>query len=62
MVFCYLGPTVSKTIENDITMETNKKELYEAPSILVMEVKVEGVVCASPYGTQDYNPYSLDED
>lgn len=43
-------------------METNKKELYEAPSILVMEVKVEGVVCASPYGTQDYNTYSLDED
>ena len=42
-------------------METIKKELYEAPSAMVLEVKTEGIVCASPYGTQDYNPYSLDE-
>ena len=31
-------------------METKNKELYEAPSTLVFEVKVEGVVCTSGVG------------
>ena len=26
----------------------NNKELYEAPSTLVYEVKIEGVICQSP--------------
>jgi len=42
-------------------METIKKEHYEAPSTMVLEVKTEGIVCGSPYGTQDYNYGSLDE-
>lgn len=29
-------------------METIKKELYEAPSTTVVEVKTEGIVCGSP--------------
>jgi hypothetical protein len=44
VVFCYLGPTVSKTIENDITMETIKTELYEAPTTDVIVVKAEGAI------------------
>lgn len=44
VVFCYLGPTVSKTIENDITMETIKTELYEAPTTDVIVVKTEGAI------------------
>ena len=44
MVFCYLGPTVSKTIENDITMETIKTELYEAPTTDVIVVRAVGVI------------------
>ena len=31
-------------------METKNKELYEAPSMMVFEVKVEGVVCTSGVG------------
>lgn len=42
-------------------METNcNKELYEAPSVTVVEVKGEGVVCGSP-STKDYNYGNLDE-
>jgi len=40
-------------------METIKKEHYEAPSTMVLEVKTEGIVCASQ---QDYIYGSLDED
>lgn len=29
-------------------MEVKKKELYEVPSITVMDVKTEGIVCNSP--------------
>lgn len=28
-------------------METNNKETYEAPAMLVVEVKAEGIICAS---------------
>ena len=42
-------------------METIKKELYETPSTTVVVMKIEGIVCGSPYGTQDYNYGSLDE-
>ena len=31
-------------------MNTDNKELYEAPSMLVFEVRQEGVICASPDG------------
>ena len=31
-------------------METKNKELYEAPSMMAFEVKVEGVVCTSGVG------------
>lgn len=34
-------------------MEAKNKETYEAPTMLVVEVKTEGIVCAS--GLQDYN-------
>lgn len=42
-------------------METIKKELYETPSTTVVVMKIEGIVCGSPYGTQNYNYGSLDE-
>ena len=29
-------------------MKASKKELYEAPSVTVVEVKTEGLVCQSP--------------
>ena len=35
-------------------MEAKNKETYEAPTMLVVEVKTEGIVCASG-GLQDYN-------
>ena len=31
-------------------MKTKNKELYEAPSMMAFEVKVEGVVCTSGVG------------
>lgn len=41
---------------NDIQMETKLKELYEAPSTMVFEVKQEGVICASGESErQDYD-------
>lgn len=33
-------------------METKHKELYDAPSMLVFEVKIEGVVCQSQDGIE----------
>ena len=37
-------------------METKLKELYDAPSMMIVEVKQEGMICASPgqAGVQDY--------
>ena len=35
-------------------METNNKELYEAPSTTVVDVKFEGIICGSG-GTEDYH-------
>ena len=29
-------------------MESKEKDFYEAPTVLVVEVKTEGIVCASP--------------
>jgi len=46
-------------------MEIKKnKELYEAPSTMIFEVKQEGVICASPgqAGVQDYNWNNVDEE
>ena len=36
------------------------KEPYEAPSVSVVEVKVEGIVCGSP-STEDYHYGNLNE-
>lgn len=38
-------------------METTEKELYEAPAIMVVEVKSEGVICDSRtnYDQEDWN-------
>lgn len=40
-------------------MIVDRKELYEAPSITLVEVKAEGIVCASQ---RDYIYVGLDED
>jgi len=40
-------------------MEAKNKETYEAPTTLVVEVKTEGIVCASQL---DYRYGGLDED
>lgn len=43
---------------------TKQSELYEAPAMEVVEVKYEGVICASPgqAGVQDYNWNNVDEE
>lgn len=41
-------------------METIHKELYEAPSTMVFEVRQEGVICAS--GDPDGNWFGNEED
>lgn len=38
--------------------EAKNKETYEAPAMLVVEVKTEGIVCAS---SNDYKYYPFDE-
>lgn len=49
-------------------MNTEHKELYDAPSTIVFEVKTEGVICESglrdSYGTANdgIDPSSLDGD
>ena len=40
-------------------MEAKNKETYEAPTMMVVEVKTEGIVCAS---LTDYRYGGLDED
>ena len=40
-------------------MEAEAKEIYQAPTLLVVEVKTEGIVCASQ---KDYQYGGLDED
>ena len=47
---------------NDIPMEAKQKELYEAPSTMVFEVKQEGVICASNPTPTYNNPFSDGED
>ena len=37
-----------------ITMEAKDKKIYEAPSMIVVEVKTEGIFCQSG-GLQNYN-------
>ena len=42
----------------------NNKGFYEAPAVMVVEVKVEGVVCLSSWGdnpTEDFGFGDLDE-
>lgn len=41
-------------------MEEKRKELYEAPSTTVVEVKTEGIVCVSG-GTENYKRNDPDE-
>ena len=38
-------------------MNTKLKELYEAPSTIVLEVKIQGIICQSQ---TDYNYGNLD--
>ena len=40
-------------------MESCKKEHYETPATVVLEVKTEGIVCSSQ---MDYNYGNLDEE
>jgi hypothetical protein len=40
-------------------MEENSKEIYEAPTVEVVELQAEGVVCGSTT-TTDYDYYNLD--
>ena len=44
---------------NDISMEAKQKELYEAPSTMVFEVKQEGVICASPDVYPQWDPEDI---
>ena len=37
------------------------KETYLTPTLLVVEVKTRGIVCTSPYDTEDYIIGNLDE-
>jgi hypothetical protein len=37
-------------------METKRKELYEMPSSLILEIKIEGMICESG-GEEDRNNY-----
>lgn len=39
-------------------MHMKEKELYEAPRTDVLEVKSEGIICASGGGTNPNNPFS----
>lgn len=41
-------------------MDTQNKDLYEAPTITVVEMKHEGVICASGDATK--NSYTYDND
>ena len=40
-------------------METKLKELYDAPSMMIVEVKQEGVICGS---LTDPTDYQLEDD
>ena len=40
-------------------MEERLKQPYEAPTVLVVEVKTEGIICGSG-STNDYNYYNYD--
>lgn len=45
-------------------MEKNNKETYQTPSVLIFEVKTEGVVCASgteTSGAPTYNGFNEEE-
>lgn len=46
----------------DALMEEISKTYYKAPSTTVMKMTTEGIVCGSPYGTQDYYYGSMDEE
>ena len=35
-------------------MEVNNKQPYETPAVMVVEMRSEGIICASG-GTEDYN-------
>ena len=37
------------------------KETYLTPTLLAVEVKTRGIVCTSPYDTEDYIIGNLDE-
>ena len=37
------------------------KETYLTPTLLAVEVKTRGIICTSPYDTEDYIIGNLDE-
>jgi hypothetical protein len=44
-------------------MVLQEKQLYEAPSAMVVQVKAEGIICQSPDGgLQNYNWNTIDEE
>ncbi len=45
----------AKNLSTNIPMETKPKELYEAPSTMVFEVRQEGVICGSLTDPDNYN-------
>ena len=42
-------------------MKEKKKDLYEAPVIQVLELKQEGVICASPSTGETRDPWDNDD-
>lgn len=52
-------PAGTQLITNHKLMETNKKEQYYSPEVLILEVKSEGVICGSLTDPADY-PSGID--
>ena len=56
----WVGGEYIYILENKSTyhMNTKHKEFYDAPSTMVLEIKIEGIICQS---RTDYNYGNLDE-
>lgn len=51
----FLHPTLEYIYISQILIMTENKELYDAPTVTVVEIKQEGVICASP--DPNYTPW-----
>lgn len=51
----FLHPTIEYIYISQIFIMAENKELYEAPTLTAVELKQEGVICASP--NPNYNPW-----